>query len=76
MNKINVKLLKKFIEDSHKSCKFCNLKGTVLTEQISTISCVGRMCRFIVCSTVLYEERGIAKKIISDWVIQSSILTR
>ena len=48
MNKINIELLKKFIiEDSHRSCKFCNLKDTI---------CVGKNCSEEIFKSLLVEN--------------------
>lgn len=46
--KINIGLLKKFIEDSHKNCNFCNLKGTI---------CVGKNCAEEIFKSLLVKNK-------------------
>ncbi len=52
MNKINIELLKKFIADSHKNCKFCNLKYT---------NCVGKNCTEEIFKSLLVENNSELK---------------
>lgn len=47
IEKINIELLKKFIEDSHRDCKFCNLKNAI---------CVGKNCTEEIFKSLLVKE--------------------
>lgn len=58
MNKINTRLLKKFIEESHNSCKFCNLKGTI---------CVGKNCTEEIFKSLLVKNNSELKNV-REWV--------
>lgn len=58
MKKINIKLLKKFIEESHNSCKFCNLKGTI---------CVGKNCTEEIFKSLLVKNNSELKNV-REWV--------
>lgn len=52
MNKINIELLKKFIKDSRKNCKFCDLKNTI---------CVGKNCSEEIFKSLLVKNNSELK---------------
>ena len=58
MNKINIKLLKKFIADSHKNCKYCDLKGTI---------CHGKSCTEEIFKSLLVKNNSKLKNV-REWV--------